>query len=149
MALALTNLPEIRLERGERAFEPAAERGNARVRGGNHRCTRIRVLEPSRRPQRQSLDVAHLFGAARRVERRIDFCEIPNIRPMQNRRAELDRLDRILTAMARQRSTNEYDRGEPIDETELAQRVGDVDLGVAARQFPARAQGRGKAGGLG
>src|SRR5262249_60517184 len=48
MALVLfaTKLGQMRFERGKRAFEPAAERGNARARGGHDCCARALVLVP-------------------------------------------------------------------------------------------------------
>src|SRR5262245_56914167 len=92
------NPHEMRFERGERALEAAAERVNTRARGDNHRRPLTRILEPGPGPQREALDAAYLFGTVRRVERGIDFGEIPHVRPMQNRRTQLDRLDRILPA---------------------------------------------------
>src|SRR5262249_57415553 len=102
-ALPATNPHEMRLERGKRAFEAAAERSNARTRGGNHCRARGRVLEPSAGAQHETLGVVYFFGAVRGVERGVDLGEIPHVRAMQNCRAKLDRFDRILPAMARQR----------------------------------------------
>src|SRR5262249_58741636 len=65
----------------------------------------------------------------------------------KTRRAQLDRLDRILAAVTGERAADEYDRGESVDQTELAQRVGDIDVRVCPRQFPARAQRRLETGG--
>ena len=96
---------------------------------------------------RQLAGVGDQLGAVRGVERRIDFGEIPDMRPMQDGGAELDRLDRILPAVARQRAAHEHDRREPVDQAELAERVGDIDVGVAVRQLAARAQRDVKAGG--
>src|SRR5690242_9211011 len=61
------------------------------------------------------------------------------MRPVQNRSAELDRLDRVLSAVARQRSADEYDRRQPIHQTELTERVDDVDIVMRLRQPAARA----------
>ena len=83
---------------------------------------------------------ATMLGAARGVERRIDLGEIPDMRAVQDGGAELGGLDRILPAMLDQRAADEHDRRQPIDQAELADRVGDIDLGVAVRQFAARAQ---------
>src|SRR5712671_4193405 len=65
-----------------------------------------------------------------------------------DRGAQLDRLDRILAAMTGERSADEYDRREAVDQTELAQRVGDIDVRVCPRQLPARAQRRLETGGV-
>ena len=55
---------------------------------------------------------------------------------MQDGDAELGRLDRILPAMADQRAADEHDRREPIDQTEFAHRVGDIDVGVGQGSSP-------------
>src|SRR5260370_23556599 len=94
MALALfkANPHEVRLERVKRAFKRAAERGNRVSRGGDDRGAPGRILRPGAGAQHASLEVGHLFGGARLVEGRVDFGEIPNIRTVQHRAAQLDRL---------------------------------------------------------
>src|SRR6187549_2521887 len=47
-------------------------------------------------------------------------------------------LDRILPAMFDQRAADEHDRRDPIDHAELAERIGDIDFGVAVRQLAER-----------
>src|SRR5262249_58721401 len=81
-------------------------------------------------------------GRARLTARGVFSRKVPPFRAVQNRRAQLDRLDRILAAVTGERAADEYDRGESVDQTELAQRVGDIDVRVCPRQFPARAQRR-------
>src|SRR5258707_997055 len=100
MALALfkANPHEVRLERVKRAFKRAAERGNRVSRGGDDRGAPGRILKPGAGPQHESPEAGHLFGGPRLVEGRIEFGEIPNIRTVQNRSAQLDRLAPILAA---------------------------------------------------
>src|SRR5262245_66534506 len=101
LAVFEANLHEIRFERGECALESATERGHGLARGGDHCRAGARVLEPGARLQREPLRVAHLFGAMRYVERGIDLREVPNVRAVQNRRAQLVQIDRLLAALAR------------------------------------------------
>src|SRR5262249_4269003 len=94
-------------------------------------------------------DVGYLLGAMRGVERRVDFGEVPDIRSVQDGGAELDRLDRILAAMARKRAADEDDGSEPVDEAKLPQRVDDIDVVFSLWQPTARAERRGQATGAG
>ena len=80
------------------------------------------------------------------IERLIDIGEIEDMRAMHDRRAELDRLDRILPAMLDQRSAHEHDRRQPVEQSQFAHGVGDVDIGGRGRQFLARAQRHVQAG---
>ena len=76
-----------------------------------------------------------LARAARAVERLIDVGEIEHMRAVDDRGAELDRLDRILPAVLDQRAAHEHDRRKAIEQAELAERVGDIDVGHGRRQF--------------
>ena len=116
--------------------------------GLDHRRALGGVGEPGADPDRELADVGDLLGPARGVEGGIDFREIPDMRPVQDGGAELDRLDRILAAVARQRAADEDDRRQPIDQAELAQRVDDVDVVRGLRQSPLRAQHRRKPAGV-
>ena len=84
----------------------------------------------------------------RGIERGIDFGEVPHMRPVQDGGAELDRLDRVLPAMARQRTADEHDRRHPVHEPKLSQRIDDIDVVLGLRQSPVRAQPGGEAGGV-
>ena len=83
-----------------------------------------------------------LPGAAGAIERLIDIGEIEHVRAMHDRRAELDRLDRILSAMRHQRAAHEHDRRQPIEQSEFAHGVGDVDVGGRASAIPRASAGR-------
>ena len=85
-------------------------------------------------------------GTAGAVERRIDIGEIEDVRPVHDRGAELDRLDRILAAMRDQRAAHEHDRRQPVEQPQFAHGIGDIDVGGRDRQFLARAQGYMQAG---
>ena len=50
---------------------------------------------------------------------------------MEDGGAELRRLDRVLAAMRHERAADEDERREPVEQAELADRVGDVELGRA------------------
>ena len=75
-----------------------------------------------------------------RIQRLIDIGEIEDMRSMHDRCAELDRLDRILSAMRHQRTAHEHDRRQPVEQSQFAHGVGDIDVGGRGRQFLARAQ---------
>jgi len=62
-----------------------------------------------------------LADAAGGIERFIHIAEIEDVRTVNDRRTELDRLDRILSAMLDQRSAHEHDRRQPVDQAEFAQ----------------------------
>src|SRR5262249_36897200 len=134
LAVFETNLHEIGFERGERALEPAAELGHGLARGGDRCRAPASILEPGTRARRERLPAAPLSGAVRLGERGVVFGKFPPIGAVQNRRAKLDRLDGILAAVTGERAADEYDRGESVDQTELAQRVGDIDVRVCPRQ---------------
>src|SRR5207247_5638489 len=136
LAVFETNLHEIGFERGERALEPAAELGHGLARGGDRCRASAPVLEPGADARRERLHVAHLFGAVRLVERGIDFREVPYVRAVQDRRAQLDRLDRILDAMTGERAADEYDRREAVVQTENDQRIGTLDVRGCTRLIP-------------
>src|SRR5258708_33231375 len=110
LAVFETNLHEIGFERGERALEPAAELGHGLTRGGDRCRASAPVLEPGAGARRERLHVPHLFGAVRLVERGVDFREVPHVRAVQDRRAQLDRLDRTFAAMTAELSADEYAR---------------------------------------
>ena len=135
-------LHQIRLERRQRPFERAAERVHrSRAPLARSRVARVGVRRASAPiAHRQLAGVGHLSAPPARVERGVDLGEIPDMRPVQDRGAELDRLDRILAAMLHQRTADEHDRREPVEQAELAERVGDVDVGRRVGQLAARAQ---------
>ena len=60
------------------------------------------IGQPGADPHRESAGVVDLLGPVRGVERRIDLGEVPHVRAVQNGGAELDRLNRVLTAMTGQ-----------------------------------------------
>ncbi len=49
---------------------------------------------------------------------------------MQNGAVELGRLQKVLPAMGHQRAADEGDRRQAVEEPELAQCVGEIDLGL-------------------
>src|SRR5260370_29241406 len=95
-----TNLHEIGLERGKGALERAAQGRDGGARGGRDRRARARILEPGAQAHRELAYVGDLLGTVRLVQRGIDFSEVPDMRAVQDRSAELDRLNRIPAAMA-------------------------------------------------
>ena len=70
----------------------------------------------------------------------IGVAEILPIGPGEHGGAELDRLDRVLPAAVGQRAADKGDRRERIEQAELADRVGDIDVGRGVRQLPLRAE---------
>ena len=108
-----TQLQEIRIKllySCGRARRPASSTRAARLRD---LFARRASVQPVADPHCQLTGVVHLLSAARGVERRVDFGEIPDMRPVQDRGAELGRLDRILSAMLDHRAADEHDRCEP------------------------------------
>ena len=87
------------------------------------------------------------LSALRKVERGVDFREIPDMGPVQNGGAELGGFDRILPAMFDQLAADENDRRQAIDEAEFTHGVGDINVGGRIGQFAARAQADVKPGG--
>ena len=140
LAALQPELHQIGLERRERALERAAEPLDGLARRTGDRRALLGVGEPARRCAPRAGRRRDQLGAARGVERVVDLGEIPDMRAMQDGGAELDRLDRILPAVAHQRAAHEHDRREPIDQPELAERVGDIDVVLRLGQPPARAQ---------
>src|SRR5260370_33467398 len=55
---------------------------------------------------------------------------------------KLDRLDRILAAVANQRAAHEHDGSELIDQSQFAKRIEYIDVRFARRRCAARAQRR-------
>src|SRR5258707_12902418 len=58
---------------------------------------------------------------------------------MQDGGPKLDRLDRILAAMASKRTANKHDGSELIDQSQLAKRIEYIDVDFARRRCAARA----------
>src|SRR5512135_1057816 len=58
----------------------------------------------------------------------------------QHRGAELDCLDGILPPVRNERAADKGDRCERIEQAELSDRVGDIDVGPRLRQLPLRAE---------
>ena len=135
-------LHQIGIERRERAVERAGQRLHRLERRSAATCSRaLGILEPGADAHRQLAGVGHQLGAAGGVERRIDLARNSRraARAGWRRRAWPPRSD-----SARRGATSEPPMNTigamPIDQAELAERVGDVDLGVAVRQLAARAQ---------
>src|SRR5713101_2860067 len=61
---------------------------------------------------------------------------------MQDGGPKLDLLDRILAAMANQRTAHEHDGSELIDQSQFAKRIEYIDVDFARRRRAARAQCR-------
>ena len=80
--------------------------------------------------------VDRLRRVGHRVERRVDVGEVVDMRAVEHRGAEADRLDRVLSAMLDQRAADEGDRRDPVEQPELAEGIGDVDLRPRARAAP-------------
>src|ERR1700748_519061 len=72
------------------------------------------------------------------VERLVTIGAIEDMRAMNDRCAELDGFDRILSAMSNQRSAHEYDRREPVEQPQFAHRIADIGIGGRYRQSLAR-----------
>src|SRR5215831_12229590 len=68
---------------------------------------------------------------------------------MEDRGAKLDRLYRILAAMANQRAAHEHNGSELIYQPQFAKRIEYINVGVACRKCAARAQRRLQVGGCG
>src|SRR3954469_21529052 len=104
------NLHEIRFECSQRAFEPAPERGHRLTRGLGHGLALLDVLEPVADPLGKRIRVRDLLRAMRPAQRGIDFSEVPDVGSMQNGRAQLDRIDRILGGVTRPPAADPPDR---------------------------------------
>ncbi len=92
-------LQQIRLERDQRAIERAAELLDHALGGVHRRLARRRIGQQLAELLHQRFLGVGLPGAAGAIERLVDIGEIEDVRTMNDRRAELDRLDRILPAM--------------------------------------------------
>ena len=112
-------LQEIGFERRDRAIERAAEPLDGFLAGVARRFAGSRDPSASRRCAGQIVDIRHFGGAARRIERGVDFREIRDMRTVQDGGAELDRLDRILSAMLDERAAHEDDRRERVDQARV------------------------------
>ena len=75
------------------------------------------------------------YGGRQRVERVVDVGEVVDVRTVDDGGAEADRLDRVLAAMRHQRAADEGDRGDAVEQPELAERVGDVDLDLGRERL--------------
>src|SRR5215470_17378979 len=126
-----TDLHEIGIERRQRAIKCTGKLRYCFARRRHHLHALGRIGQPRAYPHRQPAAVADLLSAMRGIERGVDLSEIPDMRPMQDRGSELDRLDWILTAMGRERAADEDDRRQPVDKAELTKRIDHVNIGLA------------------
>ncbi len=133
-------LHQIGVERLQGAFERAAERLDRRARGLGDAGAHVRLRQHGAESGGELARVGDQFGAMRVVERRVDIGKIPDMRAVQDGGAELGGLDRILPAMPDQRAADKNDRRQAIDQAELADRVGDIDVGRGVGEFAARPQ---------
>ena len=69
------------------------------------------------------------------------------MRPVQDRRPQLGRLDRILAALPEQRLADENHAGKPVEKPEFAHGVADIDLRRRVDRLVQRALGDVEAGG--
>src|SRR5262249_26443373 len=120
LAVFETNLHEIGFKRGERALEPATERGHGLARGGDPRRAGGASAVPAgaarrRAPSRSSLSPRpmHLGGGGKFPGKSQSLGAAKPPRP------QFDRLDGFLPAMTGERAADENDRREPVDQTEL------------------------------
>nr|WP_246161473.1 hypothetical protein [Segnochrobactrum spirostomi] len=70
----------------------------------------------------------------------INGAEIGDVRADYHRCAKPDRLDGVVAAVRDQRAAHEGDRGELVEEADLADRIGDVEAGVGRDAIAAGAQ---------
>ena len=112
-------------------------------------CAGIGIAEPCPEMRDKAVGAGNRLRAMGVVQGSVDFRKVPDVRTVQNRRAELGGLDRILPAVFNERPTDEDCRCHAVEEAELADGVGDIDLGVAVWHFPARAHRHRQAGGGG
>ena len=99
----------------------AAARAMSRVRAGLARSwltARARVGA-----------VLHHQGAARLVDGGVDLRGAVHVRPVQDRGAELRRLDRVVAADGNEGAAHEHDVREAIEQAHLADRIGHIDVG--------------------
>ncbi len=97
------------------------------------------VRRSARRAPAKRSGVGHGQRAAGVVEGGVDVGEVVDVRPVQDRRAELGRLDRVLAAVRHERAAHEDERRQAVEQAQLADGVGDIDVG---RRAPACAAGR-------
>ena len=133
-------MQQIGLERRERALQRAAELTDHAPGRGEQGLARPGIVK-----QFPDLLYQHFLRirpsrAAGGIEGFIDVGKIEDVGTVDDRRAELDRLDRILSAMLDQRSAHEHDRRQPVEQSQFAHGVGDIDIGGGDGQFLARAQ---------
>ena len=107
--------------------------------GARHRPQPPRIGEQPEQDRRQFVGVGDRRRAAGLVEQREDIDEIGDARSVQDRAAELRRLDRVLAAFADKRLAGQHDAGEAVEQSELAERVANVDFDAALRPLAARA----------
>src|SRR5215475_760386 len=122
-------LHQIGVERCKRAIECPAQVLHNAMCCRHHAGTGVCVVQPCRQMRNEPVHAFHPLCAMNVVERGIDFREVPDMRTVQDRRSQLCSLDRILTAVLDQRAANKHHRCRPIDQTKLADCVGDIDLG--------------------
>ena len=111
-------LHEIRFDRCQRPFKGATEFSDCDERFIGYCLSGRRMGEPIGEACRQPLLVGDALGSVRCVKRGVNLVEIPDVRTMNNGGAKADGLDRILAAMAGERSAHEHDRRQPIDYAE-------------------------------
>ena len=129
--LAQLELHQVRVERRHGAVERAAQILHHIVASVGDTGTAIGVSKPGGKIRGKAVDVVNQLGAMGVVERGINLSEIPNMRTVQDRSAQLGRLDRILPAVLDQRAADEHSWCQPIDQAELADRVCHINLGCA------------------
>ena len=105
---------------------------------GRHRraCAGRGIVQQIAELLRQRIAVVGPARAARAVERVIDIGEVEDVRPVHDGRIELDRLDRILAAMRHQRAAHEDDRRQPVEQSQFAHGVGDIDCPFSPSAIP-------------
>ena len=84
--------------------------------------------QPLAQLRRQLGPVLHASRPLGPIELFIDLVEIPDMRTMQDRRAELDWLNWILSPVRNQGAAHENDRTQTVPQSELANGIGNVEV---------------------
>ena len=127
---------QIGLERLQRYFERAAQRADGRGGAALHLFGFFRIFEKLLERGRKLLRAGNEAAAFVALQNRVGLGKIEGMRAAQDARAELDGFDWVLPAMLDERAANEGQRRELIEQPQLADGVGEVELRIRAK--PAR-----------
>ena len=102
--------------------------GGSALSGGGALGPKAPITEEHRHRASEPVGVGHCFGCTGSRQLGRHARAVARIRPVQHRAVEPGRLERIVTALGDERSTDKSNPSEPVKQPELAHRIGKIDI---------------------